>query len=138
MNKFEYVYHASTVSGLKEIIPNVSTHKNAWVYATNSLAVSAMFLGDNFDFICQIGIGENGLPYIFERFEGALKLAYESKSGSIYKLKGESFEAGKTSWSAELVSEKSVSVIQEIFIEDSLVFLNILQKKGEVEIYKFP
>lgn len=131
------VFHASSQRGLKVIEPKESTHKKAWVYATKDISTSALFMGNNFDFICQTGI-ESGKPYIFERFAGALDLAYKDKRGSIYKLNGTNFKAGHTSWSAELVSERPENVIEEISISDVLKFLYQLEMKGKLKIYQYP
>lgn len=96
-----------------------------------------MFLGNNFDFMCQAGI-DRGKPYIYEQFEGALEHAYAGQKGSIYKLDGNSFKDGQTSWSAEVVSEKAEPGIEEISVEDSLKFLFDLEKEGRLKIYRYP
>ena len=49
----KYVYHSSKVRGLKVLEPRPSTHKTPFVYTTKDIATTAMYLGDNFDFICQ-------------------------------------------------------------------------------------
>jgi len=134
----KYVYHASKTSGIKVLKPEVSTHKKSWVYATNNIATAAMFLGDNFDFICQTGIGKDNKPFIFERFEGALEYAYRNKVGSIYKLSGETFLGNKTSWSAEVISEVPVKVLKEMKVNDSLTTLLDLEEKGALIIYRYP
>src|SRR3989344_3841888 len=100
MNK-QCVYHASNTKGLKRLEPRESTHQKPWVYATKEIATSVMFLGDNFDFICQTDLNR-GIPEITEQFEGALEHAYKDKSGVIYKLPTDTFEEGKTSWSGEV------------------------------------
>ncbi len=53
MENQEFVYHASKAKGLKKLEPRKSTHKKPWVYATKDITTSAMFLGDNYDFIVQ-------------------------------------------------------------------------------------
>lgn len=131
------VYHASKTQGLTALEPRESTHKKKWVYATKDIVTSAMFLGDNFDFICQTGV-ENGKPHIYEQFEGAFQRAYGKKIGSIYKLNAANFKSGKTSWSAEVISEKVEPVLQEIKIDDVAKFLLQLEKEGKLEIYKYP
>ena len=137
MRTQKYVYHASSTRGLKYLEPRESTHQQNWVYATKKIAISAMFLGNNFDFICQTGT-EKGIPHISERFEGALKHAYQEKGGVIYRLPAETFLEGKTQWSAEVVSETRVEILEEIEVKDALIFLENLAKKGELIIYKYP
>ena len=96
-----------------------------------------MFLGDNNDFICQTGI-EDGMPCVCERFQGALELAYSGKSGSIYGLASAHFQSGQTTWSAEVVSDQPEKVLEEIGVEDALVYLRELEKEGKLRIYRFP
>lgn len=133
----KYVYHASKTSGLTRLEPRSSTHKVPWVYATKSIASSAMFLGDNFDFICQTGI-HKGQPYIWERFEGAFDRGYKGESGSIYYLKSDSFKEGLTSFSAEVVSGILVKVEREKIVEDVKTYLLNLYGEGKLQIFWFP
>lgn len=132
-----FVYHASKAQGLTALEPRESTHKQKWVYATKDIVASAMFLGDNSDFICQTGV-ENGKPYIYEQFEGAFQHAYGKKTGSIYKLNAANFKSGKTSWSAEVVSENGEPILEEIKIYDVSRLLPKLEKDGKLVIYKYP
>ncbi len=133
----EYVYHSSKVRGLKVLEPKPSTHKTPWVYATKDIASAAMFLGDNFDFICQTGFSK-GKPYIWERFKGAFDLGYKNKKGAIYYLKPDTFKEGMTSFTGEIVSEVPVKVEKEIFINDVQGFLLNLEKEGKLKIFIFP
>ncbi len=133
----EYVYHSSEVPGLKVLEPRPSTHKIPWVYATKDIATTAMYLGDNFDFICQTGFSK-GKPYIWERFKGAFDLGYKNKKGSIYYLKPDTFKEGMTSFTPEVVSEVSVKVEKEIPINDVQEFLLNLEKEGKLRIFIFP
>jgi len=130
------VYHSSKISGLKVLEPRISTHKKAWIYATKDIVTSAMFLGDNFDFICQTGI--QTLPYIWERFKGAFELAYKDKTGSIYILDGTNFKRGMTSWSEDLVSENKEKVKEEIRVNNVEEYLKELANKKQLDIYYYP
>ncbi len=131
------VYHASKVQGLKEIKPHTSTHKKSWVYAAKKIEFAATKLGDNFDFICQIG-KENNKGYIWERFEGALEYAYKNKSGSIYKLPADTFLEGQTTWCEEIVSNVPVRVVEELQIPDALEFIKQIINEGKLRLYRFP
>ncbi len=133
----KYVYHSSKVSGLKILEPRPSTHKIPWVYATKDIATTAMYLGDNFDFICQTGFSK-GKPYIWERFKGAFDLGYKDKKGSIYYLKPDTFKEGMTSYTPEIVSEVPVKVEKEIPINDVQEYLLNLEKEGKLKIFMFP
>ncbi|MBD3329274.1 hypothetical protein GF357_02155 [Candidatus Dojkabacteria bacterium] len=131
------VYHSSHIKGLKKLEPKESTHGEKWVYATKDIPTSAMFIGKNYDLINQIGTWK-GVPSIYERFKGALKYAYKGQSGSIYVLDGKTFEEGKTSWSAEVISTQPVEVIEEIHIEDAYEYLQKLHNEGKIKIYEYP
>lgn len=133
----KYVYHSSKVRGLKVLEPRPSTHKIPWVYATKDIASAAMFLGDNFDFICQTGFSKNK-PYIWERFKGAFDLGYKNKKGSIYYLKPDSFKENMTSFSGEIVSEVPVKVEKEEKIDDVKEYLLNLEKQGKLLIFMYP
>ena len=133
----KYVYHSSKVSGLKILEPRPSTHKIPWVYATKDIATTAMYLGYNFDFICQTGFSK-GKPYIWERFKGAFNLGYKDKKGSIYYLKPDTFKEGMTSYTPEIVSEVPVKVEKEIPINDVQEYLLNLEKEGKLKIFMFP
>lgn len=133
----KYVYHSSKVSGLKILEPRPSTHKIPWVYATKDIATTAMYLGDNFDFICQTGFSK-GKPYIWERFKGAFDLGYKDKKGSIYYLKPDTFKEGMTSFTPEIVSEVPVKVEKEEHIDDVQEYLLNLEKEGKLKIFMFP
>lgn len=131
------VYHSSTTSGLKQLLPKESTHKQPWVYATKDIATSAMFLGHTGDFICQTGV-EDGIPCLYERFTGAFDMSYKNKKGSIYVLDGKNFSEGKTTWSAEVVSSAVAPVLEEIIIDNVEEYLKKLDSEGKLKIYMFP
>ena len=133
----KYVYHSSKVRGLKVLEPRPSTHKTPFVYTTKDIATTAMYLGDNFDFICQTGFLD-GKPYIWERFEGAFDLGYKHKKGSIYYLRSDSFKENMTSFSREIVSTIPVKVEKELIIEDAKEYLLDLEKQGKLLIFMFP
>ena len=137
MKDYKYVYHASNTGGLTHIEPRKSTHKQPWVYATKDIATSALFLGEWFDFINEVGTS-NGITWVFERFDGALEHAYKNKSGFIYKLPAQTFMGGKTQWSSEVVSTEVVNVIEETTVENTLNYLYELEKKGKIKIYRYP
>jgi len=132
------VYHSSTQSGLKVIKPHISTHKKKWVYATKDKVTSAIFLsGYGGDYVCGTGV-VNDKPYICERFNGAFDLRYKDKSGTIYELPGTNFIPKRTSWSAEVVSDKEEKPIREIDVKDAKRYLLGLVEKGELTIYYYP
>jgi hypothetical protein len=131
------VFHASKISGLQRLEPRVSTHGKAWIYAARGQLTASMFLGKHSDFI--LGSGYEGEhPYIFERFVGAFERAKRGKGGSIYVLPGESFRAGLTSFTAEVVSEETLEPLREIVVPDAAEPLLKYKREGQLDIYRFP
>jgi Monomeric isocitrate dehydrogenase len=72
-----------------------------------------------------------------ERKEGMFDEIFNIQ-GSLYTLSGTNFEAGKTSWSAEVISNYEEYVLEEEHIDNVLDKLNELAKNGELQLYRFP
>ena len=137
-HSFEEVYHCSPVQGLTLITPRISTHGQSWVYATGNEVMSSVFLGrEGGDFTCGTGT-LNGMPYVIERFEGAIELRYGSKRGSLYVLPGQGFGAGRTTWSHDLVSEEAVAPLREIKVHDAKDHLLRLAAEGRLIVKFYP
>ncbi len=135
---FEEVYHSSPVQGLTLIAPHVSTHGQNWVYATSSEVMSSVFLGrEGGDFTCATGTLD-GVPYIVERFKGAIECRYGGVHGSLYTLPGRSFMAGRTSWSHDLVSEEAVMPLREERVDDAGDYLLRLVAEGRLTVKFYP
>lgn len=112
------LYHVSPIAGLKTLQPRVSTHGKKYVYAIENM-VTALLFGvkkDDFDFL--LYTDEKGTPIIYECYPDALKSVYQGKNCSVYLLNYDGFQRNRTSWSAELVCEKEVMVIDELAIDD--------------------
>lgn len=115
--KYGAVYHASPTPGLRTLVPHVSTHGRAYVYAIDS-RVTALLFGapkDDFDLLIDT---ERARPVVCECYPEALRKVYAGKSCSLYTLCGEGFLSGQTGWEAELVCEHPVVVLQEERIAD--------------------
>lgn len=132
------LYHASPVQGLTRLVPRVGTHGQNWVYATDDLAVAAVFLGRlGGDFTCASGIYD-GVPYLCERFAGALERRYGSACGSVYIVPGENFRAGQTSYSKDFVSSEAVEPFDEIKVDDARDYLLRLAAEGRILVKFYP
>lgn len=137
-HSFEAVYHCSPVQGLTRIVPRVSTHGRIWVYATGDIVTSSVFLGRaGGDFTCGTG-SVNGVPYVLERFDGAIDYRYGGVRGSLYTLPGASFVAGRTTWGSDLVSEEAVVPISEMRVEDAKEHLLRLAAEGRLTVKLWP
>jgi len=133
----EKLYHVSHVADLQVLEPRVSTHDKAYVYATRELAVALLFgsykaMGD---LDGAYGGGCNGRkPYFYEGFIGAFKRRFEDTSCYIYEVDSTDFEEGKTSYAAELVSEKPVKVLKCTKIENLYQTLLDLSEQGKLDL----
>ena len=138
--KIKTVYHGSTYQGLKKIKKNKSTHGEAWVYGTLSKAISTIFISnrgsDLYYYLSGDGT-ENNPVILVERKENMFKDIF-NVSGSLYTLSGENFISGKTSWSAEVVSEFDEDVLHEEHINNVFEKLKELNDKGELKLYLYP
>jgi hypothetical protein len=131
------VYHSSLRQGLSLIEPRVGTHAQAWVYAARDLVTASMFLGQHHDFILASGL-TGDMPYICERFAGAFDRAKANVAASIYVLSGSSFQANRTGWEGDLISEIAVIPLLEIPIENAKTHLLSLRDAGKLKIYFYP
>lgn len=135
--KEKKLYHVSHIAGLSVLEPKVSTHGKSYVYATRSLPVALLFgsyksMGD---LDGMYGGGCNGCkPYFYEGFEGSFKRRFEQTESYIYEVDPTDFEEGKTSYAAELVSEKPVKVLKCTKIDDLHKTLLDLAEKGELDL----
>lgn len=130
------IYHASKQAGLKELIPQISTHGKKYVYAIGSRATAILFGApkDDFDLL----IDElNGKPVIYECYRDALKSIYSGKSCSLYGLSEDGFLRDQTGWDPELVCEHTVPVVCEEKIEDIYEEIIISIQKGDCIFYKY-
>lgn len=135
----KYVYHGSSISNLKIIKPNESTHMKKWVYACASKAISIIFLSPlgNDLYYSLSGDGINYPVELVERKKGMFKKIFDC-SGYIYKLDATNFKSGQTSWTAELVSDKEEKVVETIYIENVYKELIKLNEEGLIKIYLYP
>lgn len=111
------LYHTSTVTGLLQLEPRVSSHGIPYVYAIENKVTSMLFGAkkDDFDFLMD---EEEGIPILMECYMGAFDHVYSEKSCSVYELSHESFQKGRTNWSVEWVSEQPVKILREFRILD--------------------
>ncbi len=137
-HSFAEVYHCSPVQGLALIMPRVSTHAQSWVYATGDMVMSSVFLGrEGGDFTCATGTID-GMPYLVERFGGAIERRYGGIRGSLYTLPGRGFTAGRTTWSHDLVSEEVVAPLRETRVDNAKDYLLRLAAEGRLTVKFYP
>ena len=78
------------------------------------------------------------MPYVVERFKGAIERRYGGIPGSFYTLPGLSFVAGRTTWSHDLVSEEAITPLCETRIEDAKNYLLRLAADGLLAVKFYP
>jgi hypothetical protein len=134
------VFHGSPTRGLELIEPARSTHGRPWVYACRDQVMAALFVsGTGGDLTCAVGReSTTRLPYVCERFAGALGVRYGKRSGSIYTLPGATFVSGYTGWDEEVVSRVSVRPVSETRVEDVLKYLLGLHEQGLLTTVRYP
>lgn len=133
----EKLYHVSHIADLKVLEPKVSTHGKSYVYATKNLVVSLLFgsFKSMGDLDGMYGGGSEGrIPYFYEAFPGSFKRRFEETSCYIYEVDPTDFEEGKTSYSAEVVSEKPVKILKCTKVDDLYKTLLELAKNGKLDL----
>lgn len=135
INGEEIVYHGSMKGGMTEIAPNKCKHEEAYVYASENIALCVIFglkrKGENIDF----GVGRFGKTYIREFYSGGFEDRFKGRTCYLYKLRKKDFSY-ETEY-IELVSTKPVKVIDCIEIKDASEYLLDLQKKKKLKIYRY-
>ena len=124
------LYHASETKGLKTLMPHISTHGKAYVYAVANRVAAVCFGApkDDFDLLMdECG----GKTVLYECYPGALTRVYAGKSCSLYTLRDDGFLQGQTGWDAELVCEGAVDVLHEETIDDIYEYLMSAAKQGD-------
>jgi hypothetical protein len=134
------VFHATSVQGLMQIKPSSSTHGISWVYAARDWVMASVFISQvGQDFSCTVGReARSGLPFVCERFPGAISTRYGGRQGAIYTLPAVHFEPGRTAWLEELVSPLPVSPVAEVMVDEAAQFLYLLEAAKKLVIYRYP
>jgi len=130
------LYHISNVPNIEILQPKKSTHGIPYVYATSNLELGLLFGSSKSygDFDGSYGI-INGKPYFYEAYPNALKRRFENEICYIYEVAPDTFEKGKTSFRAEVVSSQPVKVLSCKKIDNLYLHLMSLIEKEKI-IYK--
>ncbi len=130
------LYHASHISGLKQLKPQVSTHGNPYVYAIRSKLMAILFGAPKDDFDLLID-AEDGKAVLYECYPDAVKRVYSGKGCSVYTVEESGFQAGMTGWEEELVCSTPVTVVSEENIADLYREIMKATEAGICEIHYF-
>lgn len=130
------IYHASKQMGLKELVPQISTHGKKYVYAINNRLTAILFGAPKDDF--DVLIDElNGKPVIYECYPNALKRIYFEKTCFLYALGEDGFLFNQTGWEPELICEHSVPVVTEEKIENIYEEIVASIQNGDCIFHKY-
>ena len=127
------LYHVSKVLNIELLEPKKSTHGIPYVYATSNLELALLFGSSKSygDFDGVYGT-KNGKPYFYEAYPNAFKRRFENEVCYIYEVDSSTFEKGKTSFGAEVVSEKPVRVLSCEKVDDLYSLLLSLINEGKI------
>ena len=128
------LYHVSKVPNIEVLQPKKSTHGIPYVYATSNLELGLLFGSSKSygDFDGSYGT-KNGKPYFYEAYPNALKRRFENEVCYIYEVDPTTFETGKTSFKAEVVSLEPVKVLNCKKVDDLYSYLHLLIADGKLE-----
>ena len=130
------VYHGSQIGGLKELVPQKSTHLKEYVYATLNPVIALIFATPNLgDIDFDLRIKDNKV-ILTERFSNAFD-KYNC-SGYLYQLDGTNFYKVDNLWEGEVVSTKTEIIEKEEYISNILEKLNEYVKTNDLVIYRYP
>ena len=127
-------YHCSPQRGLTMLEPRkpASFDKPARVYMTTLLPMALMYSIQNYEYTYGY---RDGQIHLDEYFPNALEILYRGKSASLYICQPEQTETAKIP--NEVMSEKPVLVVEEIFIPDALEALLEQQRLGNLLIRRY-
>lgn len=131
-----WLYHASAVTGLRQLQPHCSTHGVPYVYALRSKCAALLFGApkDDFDVLMDV---EGDIPVVYECYPNALERVYAGKTCSLYTVKDSGFMEGKTGWEPEWVCPEPVSVVQEERICDLYSRILEEEQQGGCVLHRF-
>ena len=132
------MYHISHIPNIKILQPKKSTHGVPYVYATTNLELGLLFGSSKSygDFDGSYGT-KNGKPFFYEAYPNALKRRFENEVCYIYEVDPSTFDKGKTSFKAEVVSEKPVKVLGCTKVDDLYTHLLSLIDEGKIDYQSY-
>ena len=128
-------YHCSPTRGITVLEPGKPEfqEKPARVYLTTLLPMALMYCIPNYEYT--YGYTRDGQIYYEEYFPDALEALYRGKSASLYICAPETVES--TQIPNEAISEKSVLVMEEVFIPDACEALLEQERMGSLVIRRY-
>lgn len=130
------IYHVSERENLEVLMPKISTHGKAFVYAVKQRYLALLFGAkkDDFDFFMDFA---DGKAIVYECYKDAFREIYENKKCSVYYVAEDLFLENQTNWEPELVSENPVFVKKEEKITNLYEELKEEMVKGNILLYTY-
>lgn len=131
------LYHGSSISGMKQLEPHISTHGN-FLYATRSKELAIIFsnrAGDDMTFSLFRTSAQEPWQLV-ERIPNGFPTMF-GNSASIYTIDDKSFSDIHTGFD-EVVSKVPVMVLNEEKIPNVYQKIQELGESGTIAIYRYP
>jgi hypothetical protein len=129
-------FHGSPVGNLRTLLPNVSNHKDAFVYFSSKRSVALLYTVRK-NWYPYGFAGENRIVEYTEYYLNALGDIYSGKTGYIYEYEGEGIIENPTNIYCAYVSRLPVSPTNEEVIEDVFLEIKKLEKQGLIIIKRY-
>ena len=129
-------FHGSPIGNIKTLQPNVSNHKEAFVYFSSNRSVALLYTVRKNWYPYGFS-GENRIVEYTEYYPNALADIYAKKTGYVYEYDGEGIIENPTNIYCAYVSRLPVSTTNEEVIEDVLLEILKLEKQGLMIIKKY-
>ena len=145
-------YHGSKTPNIKILHPNMSLHKEMYVYLTENIAVALIYTVNAIEvFFDQknikkpevfqpwysYGFDQFQIPVIEEYYPNATIETYSGKSGYIYLCEKPKSISNPTKIPTVFVTQEPVKTIEEIFIKDVYQEMLKYEKQGLLKINRF-
>lgn len=131
-------YHASNISGLKELLPLSKIHGENMhtCYFTPNKFYGLFYIRDMEINHVTCSIDENGIPTYHEQFPNQLYTIYKNRSGYIYSCMNDGLiKQGHTNgvW----LATKPITVLKSEFIEDVYNEIIKAEKIGKIRVIRY-
>lgn len=119
------------------MLPKVSSHGKAYVYAVDHLTTGLLFGAPKDDFDFRMDCHDDGTPVVYECYPHAFEQRYQGRSCSVYEIGEAGFQRGVTGWAPELVCEAEVAVLRERPIADLYRRLIQEERQGNLILHRY-
>ena len=134
------LYHGSSVGGINVLLPNISEHKEPYIYFSTNSVVAAFYMVHvverPFNWF-PYGFNEKGVPVYTEYYPKAIEDVYSGKQGFLYECYNVSNINNPTNINCAYTCKDPVTVDNCIVFNDIYDKFMEFEKNGELIIEKF-